>query len=114
MMKNYSLKVMAEFCASGLWDRNNGGCGVTMGDFLQETDEVKKLDNDLENWFDKYTEGCWHDKPSPDFDWDVFHKEGIELAKRVKKLMGPNGTVIYLKISDYPWDQSSVEIIIED
>lgn len=113
-MKQYFLKVMPDYCSSGLWDQNNHGIMTTLSDLIPSTAEVKALEKDIQGWNDKYDKDVKHDGPSPDFDWENFHKEGIMLAKRVKKIMGPNGKVLYFKEAEYSSLEKSEEILIQD
>lgn len=83
-------------------------------DHVTPTAEVVALEKDIQNWNDKYDKDVKHDGPSPGFDWENFHKEGIMLAKKVKNIMGPNGKVIYFKEAEYSSTEESKEILIQD
>ncbi len=39
---------------------------------------------------------------NPDFDWEDFHRAGIELARRLKDEVGDAYDVVYLKASEDP------------
>ena len=112
----YFLKVMPDYYSSGLWDQNEEGTMTELRNHIEASGEVIALENDLHKWNQKYDETIsWgKDRPNPDFDWDGFHKEGIMLAKRLKKLMGHNGKVIYFKEADHISSQTSEEILIHD
>jgi hypothetical protein len=112
----YFLKVMSDYYSSGLWDQNDGGAMTELHYFIKNSDEAIALEQELQTWNDKYNEtiGWTSDRQNIIFDWENFHKEGILLAKRLKKLMGPNGKVIYFKESNPSTNQSWEEILIED
>lgn len=113
-MKEYCLKVMPEYCSSGLWDQSNEGIMTILSDHIPTTPEVVVLEQDIQNWNNKYDRDVRHDRPNPDFDWENFHKEGLMLAKKVKKIMGPNGKVIYFKEADHSSLEKSEETLIQD
>jgi hypothetical protein len=107
---------MPDYYSSGLWDQNDEGVMTELRDHIKASDEVIALERDLQNWNKKYDETInWsNDRLNPIFDWDNFHKEGIVLAKRVKKIMGYNGKVIYFKEEDPLSSGTSEEILIQD
>jgi hypothetical protein len=107
---------MPEYYSSGLWDQNDEGIMTELRDHIEASDEVIALEKDLQNWNKKYDETIsWsNDQPNPAFNWDSFNEEGIILARRVKKIMGHNGKVIYFKEANPTSSETSKEILIQD
>ncbi len=87
-MKEYFLKVMPDYYSSGLWDQNDKGVMTTLSDHIPATPGVVALEQDILNWNNKYDRYVRQDRPSPDFDWENFHKEGLELFK-VSQTLSP-------------------------
>jgi len=115
-MSEYFLKVMPDYYSSGLWDQNDEGCMTELRDHIEVNEEVILLENDLLNWNKKYDETIsWcTDHSNSNFDWVSFHKEGLALAQRIKKIMGPNGKVIYFKERNRNTGTKSETILIQD
>lgn len=105
---------MADYCSSGLWDQNDHGVMISLSEHIPATPEVIALEHDIQNWNIKYDEYLLPNRNNPDFDWESFHKEGILLAQRVKKTIGPNGKVVYFKESNKNTATKSETILIQD
>ena len=90
------IRVMADFCSDGLWEKN--GCAVSSDD-LPINEDLKVR---LEQWC------IWYEKQRTDvslkeqgFDIEGFAKEGLEIAKEIKKEL-PEWTVVYFDESKLP------------
>lgn len=86
------LRVMADYCSTGLWDKS--GCNVDPEDYpLSEA--TKKL---LDEWQQLYEENDdWKEpeqRKTPPFDIPSFAKQGLEVAKAVKRDL-PDYTIVY-------------------
>ena len=79
---------MPDYYSSGLWDQNDKGVMTTLSDHIPATPGVVALEQDILNWNNKYDRYVRQDRPSPDFDWENFHKEGLELFK-VSQTLSP-------------------------
>ncbi len=111
-MARYGVKIMPEYCSTGLWDLSDEGCSTTLTSLVDSTKEVLLLEEDIQEWNDCYDANVFHDKSNPNFDWKGFHERGMALARRVKALLGSDSYVEYWKDVDYPFEDEIKKIVI--
>lgn len=81
-MKYKSIKIMPDFCSSGIWD-NKSGIMIEFEDLAIS----KKLKKDFENWIQYYDDKCTSKKTycvlkSKE---QILNNKGRELAHKLKK-----------------------------
>ena len=80
-----------------------GGCAAdAVTGFEPEYGVPDWLQKRLGDWSVRY-ESTYD---TPGFDWTAFHREGLELAKQLKRALGDDFTVVYEK----PWEDPNREI----
>jgi hypothetical protein len=89
-LKDLQLRVMAEYCSSGIWAIGKVGC------FRHGTIEHSslKLSPDLAQRFEQWIE-LYDENSAANFDVDRFNSIGRELAQDLKNYLG-NGSVEFI------------------
>lgn len=86
--------------------------GVSVGGFLCKPSDFEisdQLHGDFVSWCSVFE----RDTGAESFDWSGFHAAGIELAKELKKQVGPNFRVVYSKpVEDPAHDISALTEIV--
>ena len=86
------------------WSPDGTGCGNWESISLENGDEIELNNHELKAWLEKYVDEvlipCESGKVSIEelnktFDWESFHKQGLELAKKVKELLPKDIPIIY-------------------
>jgi hypothetical protein len=78
-----------------------GICIATATDGL-ETEEGTKISAALEAAFDEWTGVFEQFAERSDFDWTLFHEQGIALSRRLKIELGQDYRVVYHKPCEDP------------
>ena len=86
------------------WRPDGTGCGNWESLSLENGDEIELNNLELKAWLEKYVDEalipCASGKISTEelntkFDWDSFHKQGLEFAKKVKEVLPKDIIIIY-------------------
>ena len=78
-----------------------GICIATATDGF-EADDGTKIGAELEAEFNEWTAQFEQFAESPNFDWESFHRSGLNLSKKLKAALGPNYRVVYHKPCEDP------------
>ncbi len=72
------------------------------------------LFQDLHEWYGRFCKADpWSGKQ--EMDWEAFHRDGVELARRVKAEVGPTAKVLYAKpIEDRNFLHQRLREILDD
>jgi hypothetical protein len=90
-MKKY-LKVMADYSSTGLWDKDGFNVEVENYNLSQETLDALKAWTNLYEINDDYL--CHEDRKLPLFDLEEFSKQGLIIAKAIKREL-PDFEIVY-------------------
>jgi hypothetical protein len=85
------ILVMADCGSAYLWDER--GRKIELGAFYPNCKEAGELDKEMEEWRDWYSDAVT--KPNEIFPWEEFNKIGMELAKRVYRLVKDKNISVY-------------------
>lgn len=61
---------------------------------MTEFDISKQLETDFAEWIDRFERDALDNS---DFPWELFHQEGLLLAKRLKQELGNLVNIVYVK-----------------
>ena len=78
-----------------------GICIATATDGF-EADDGTKISSALEAEFDEWTAQFEQFAERPGFDWELFHRQGLNLSRRLKAELGSNYRVVYHKPCEDP------------
>ena len=106
-MAEETINIMADF-GNGpyAWKKQAGdgghGVGSNIADATCGLSHVigtsQRLDDDFARWVIDFERGY----DDPEFDWDLFHMEGLLLTTRLKDEVGNRFTIFYCAPSDDP------------
>lgn len=66
---------------------------------MTEFDISKQLELDFAEWIDRFER---HALNNSNFPWELFHQEGLLLAKRLKQEVGNFANIVYVKPTEAP------------
>lgn len=100
-MKIKYVRLMADYCANGLW--NEDGSMVELPDLdLNLPDDLLQR---VEEWQQWYTNDCQdyieESKRTKEFDVLLFSVTGLLIAKDIKAFLGEDWTVVYFNEHTY-------------
>lgn len=108
-MKVNSIKIMADFCSSGIWDKKTG----IMIDDQKSFRLPKAIKDSLRNWISKTYEKCFTKDYAPKKDyrlWDKMNLEGFKIACSIKKLY-PN-VLVYFVFENFESNYNLIDVEI--
>ncbi len=88
LMKDKWIRVMCDYSAEGLWDRDD--CAASVNE-LPIPDALRQRLLKWQEWHDIHD---YNEKPPIEIDWKAFSAEGLAIAREIKKTL-PDWTVIY-------------------
>lgn len=77
---------------------------------MTEFDISKQLETDFAEWITRFER---HALNNSDFPWELFHQDGLLLAKRLKQEVGNVANVVYVKPTEDPNHQVEEKTWIE-
>lgn len=99
-MKTKYIKVMADFCADGLWDEE-GLIEWEHPDLNLPDDIIQRLDA-WQQWHDKDNQDYLEESErTKEFDRAAFSIEGLKIARAIKVYLGEDWTVMYFDDKKY-------------
>ncbi|KKN25226.1 hypothetical protein LCGC14_0887070 [marine sediment metagenome] len=100
-MKTKYVRVMADYCADGLWDKDGSMIELPCPELNLPDDMLQRLE-DWQSWFTKdcqyYIEEL---KRTIEFDVLAFSIAGLLIAKDIKAYLGEDWTVVYFDDKKY-------------
>ena len=67
-----------------------------------EADDGTKIGAELEAEFNEWTAQFEQFAERPNFDWESFHRNGLNLSRKLKVALGPNYRIVYHKPCEDP------------
>lgn len=99
-MKTKYIKVMADYCADGLWNEE-GMVEWEHPDLNLPDDIIQRLDV-WQRWHDKDNQDYLEESErTKEFDRTAFSKEGLKIAQAIKVYLGEDWTVMYFDDKKY-------------
>jgi len=98
------IYIMADF-GMGPYAWRHGNIADSITGFPPEFGVTKELEADFAEWAISFEK----DYDSPAFDWEAFHRRGIELSKRLKQEIGTRFDIEYHKAIEDPAYENDYE-----
>lgn len=90
--------VMSDFGDAIFWD--NEGVNIGGPDGCDDINISESLLNEFADWHLPFERFDFEN--NPDFNWDEYHKKGMELSRKLKKEVGEDVEIIYEKPFEDP------------
>lgn len=97
------VKVMAEYCSSGLW--NEHGANTCEDEYGLSPELLERLDK-WQGWYDRDNKSYCTEPDEDTFPYEAFAKEGEMIARHIKAA-NPTWTVMYFNEHRYQNDLSN-------
>jgi len=103
-----SFTIMPDFGGAYIWhNRGEKFEKPEYNEMAEAADRIsrkfpKKLMAEFEQWERYFERNASDEYKLSKFDWRLFHREGVELAVRLKEVCGDSAQVIYEKPSEDP------------
>ncbi len=100
-MKTKYIRVMADFCADGLWDEEGSMIELPCLELNLPEDILQRVES-WQQWYTKNNQDYLEEsRRTTTFDRAAFSKEGLEIAQAVKAYLGEEWTVMYFDDKKY-------------
>ena len=100
-METKYVRVMADYCADGLWDEDGSMIELSDPDLNLPDDLIERI-NAWQLWFTKDCQDYIEEsKRSTVFDRKAFSSEGLKIARSIKVHLGEDWTVVYFDDKKY-------------
>ena len=100
-MKIKYVRVMADYCADGLWDKDGSMIELPCPELNLPDDMLQRLEA-WQSWFTKDCQDYIEElKRTVEFDRKAFSSEGLKIARAIKVYLGEDWTVVYFDDKKY-------------